>query len=103
WNLYVVDDQQLDSGLIRSWTLEVFNRPVLTVTNTVTTIADGNAGNDPDTRPTATTPEDTAITFNVHVNDSDTPLDSLTLSHDIDNANSIVQSVSITGTGKNKV
>jgi subtilisin-like proprotein convertase family protein len=64
WNLFIMDDTGVDSGSIRSWSLDLFLSPILAVDNSETIVLT----------------EDTPKTINLLVTDADTPLNSLTLS-----------------------
>ncbi len=64
WNLFLMDDTVVDGGNVRSWSVNLYLSPVVTITNTATVALT----------------EDTPATINVFVNDSDTPLSNLTLS-----------------------
>ncbi len=63
WNLYVIDDTVNDSGVIPSWALNLYMSPILGVDNSAA----------------ISVTEDSPKTINLLVNDSDSPLSSLTL------------------------
>ena len=86
WRLYVNDDNVVDAGNIRSWTLTVFTEPIITITNS-----------------TPTTAEDTLVSVNVSVNDSDTPDTGLTFTA-VSLDTNLVQNSGLTfsGTGTNR-
>jgi subtilisin-like proprotein convertase family protein len=75
WNLYVADDTEVDSGTIRSWSVNLYMSPTLQVSNATVNVT-----------------EDTPLTMNVFINDSDTPLSGLTLSATSDNQSIIKDS-----------
>lgn len=85
WRLYVMDDQAVDAGSIGSWSLTFFLTPTITVTNA------GGA---------VTITEDTPGSFNVFVNDTDTPLSSLVLSAQFDT--NFISNVTFAGSGTNR-
>jgi subtilisin-like proprotein convertase family protein len=68
WQLFVADDNVVDSGSIGSWTLNVYMSPVLALGASSLTMG-----------------EDTSSTINVMVNDTDSALSGLTLSASSDN------------------
>jgi len=75
WKLYVADDTEVDSGSIRSWSVNLYMSPTLQVSNATVNVT-----------------EDTPLTMNVFINDSDTPLSGLTLSATSDNQSIIKDS-----------
>jgi subtilisin-like proprotein convertase family protein len=85
WKLFVVDDKNQDSGEIASWSLNLWTTPVFTKIP---------AG-------TITTNEDKQVSFQVEIDDSDTPASDLTLSVSSSNQNIITNTAfAVSSSGK---
>ncbi|MEI6355820.1 MAG: proprotein convertase P-domain-containing protein, partial [Verrucomicrobiota bacterium] len=86
WDLFVADDQYLSSGSIRSWTLNVFTTPLLSVTNTVIPAT-----------------EDTVVNVPLKLQDSDTPLSAMTFKVTSSDTTKVPNDLLVTGDGENRV
>ena len=86
WDLYVADDQSFNSGSIRSWTLNVFTTPLLTVTNTVISAT-----------------EDTVVNVPLNLQDSDTALSAMTFKVTSSDTTKVPNDLLVTGDGENRV
>jgi subtilisin-like proprotein convertase family protein len=85
WDLYVVDDTEIDAGTIRTWTLTLITRPIITIRAEDEVIS---------------TDEDESLTIPVRVVDSDTPPGNLTLG--TANRNNDLFTVTFGGSGTNR-
>jgi len=86
WDLYVADDQSFNSGSIRSWTLNVFTTPLLSVTNNVIPAT-----------------EDTVVNVPLNLQDSDTPLSTMTFKVTSSDTTKVPNDLLVTGDGTNRV
>ena len=86
WDLFAADDQSFNSGSIRSWTLNVFTTPLLTVTNTVISAT-----------------EDTVVNVPLNLQDSDTSLSAMTFKVTSSDTSIVPNDLLVTGDGTNRV
>lgn len=86
WDLFAADDQSFNSGSIRSWTLNVFTTPLLSVTNTVISAT-----------------EDTVVNVPLKLQDSDTPLSAMTFKVTSSDTTKVPNDLLVTGDGENRV
>lgn len=80
WSLYVLDDQVVDSGSIASWSLNLYLTPTVSLTTNQITIG-----------------EDTPVTINVTVKDSDNPASDLAVSGVSSDQNIVTNTAIVSG------